>query len=53
MNKEQYLRRRIEDLKTAVLDESLSMEIRKNQALALLNYKHDLDIILSENANTH
>lgn len=52
MNKEQYLRRRIEDLKSAVLDESLPIALRKNQALALLNYKQDLDLILSEKANT-
>ena len=53
MNKEQYLRLRIEDLKKEVLDDSLPLSIRKNQAFALLNYKNDLDLILSEKANTH
>lgn len=43
MTNEEYLRRRIDDLENAVLDETLPMPVRKNQARALLNYRHDLE----------
>lgn len=48
MTREEYLRQRINDLEKAVLDESLPMKIRKNQAAALLSYRHDLECELSK-----
>ena len=43
MTKVEYLKKRIEYLEKIVADESVPLKIRKNQALALLNYKLDLD----------
>ena len=48
MTDEEYLRRRIEDLEKAVLDESLPMKLRKNQAFALLGYRRDLESVLKK-----
>lgn len=52
MTNEEYLRQRIDDLEKAVLDDSLPMKIRKNQAFALLDYRHELNIVLSKK-DTH
>lgn len=52
MTDEEYLRKRIEDLENAVLDSSLPMKLRKNQAYALLGYRQDLEKILSDNSNS-
>ena len=46
MTDEEYLRQRIDDLEKAVLDESLPMKLRKNQAFALLNYRQELELVL-------
>ncbi len=46
MTDEEYLRKRIEDLENAVLDSSLPMKLRKNQAFALLGYREDLRTLL-------
>ena len=46
MTDEEYLRQRIDDLEKAVLDESLPMKLRKNQAFALLNYRRELELVL-------
>lgn len=45
MTDEEYLRKRIEDLENAVLDSSLPMKLRKNQAFALLTYRQELEKI--------
>ena len=43
LTNEEYLRSRIKDLENAVLDSSLPMKLRKNQAFALLSYRLDLE----------
>lgn len=48
MTDEEYLRKRIEDLENAVIDSSLPMKLRKNQASALLSYRQELQKIISE-----
>ena len=50
MTNEEYLRQRIKDLENAVLDSSLPMKMRKNQAAALLNYRLDLERELNKNS---
>jgi len=52
MTNEEYLRNRIKDLENAVLDETLPLKIRKNQAFALLNYRLDLEREIAKNPNT-
>lgn len=43
MTKEEYLKERIKYLEKFVTDNSIDLKIRKNQALALVNYKLDLE----------
>lgn len=51
MTDEEYLQKRIDDLENAVLDSTLPMKLRKNQAYALLSYRSDLEKLLSEKSN--
>lgn len=52
MTNEEYLRQRIKDLENAVLDSSLPMKMRKNQAAALLNYRNDLEREVNKNSRS-
>ena len=51
MTDEEYLRKRIEDLENAVIDSALPMNLRKNQAAALLEYRRELKRICSVNSD--
>lgn len=42
MTTEEYLKQRIKDLENNVCNDSLPLNFRKNQAIALLNYRDDL-----------
>ena len=52
MTNEEYLRSRIKDLENAVLDTSLPMKQRKNQAFALLGYRMDLEKEIAKNTDS-
>lgn len=52
MTDEEYLRQRIEDLENAVIDSSLPMKVRKNQAYALLGYRQDLEKLIAYKTNS-
>lgn len=53
MTNEEYLRQRIKDLENAVLDNTLPLKQRKNQAAALLSYRLDLERELSKAPSEH
>ena len=52
MTTEEYLKQRIKDLEKNVCNSSLPLKFRKNQALALLNYRDDLQQAVLENSRS-